>query len=691
MFLVDLIRRAGGVGYDRFFLAAVFVALLVGAPLVPASASAGTCQVDVAAGRIAFQRGDFRSMPDGGWGVSVDGISVMALDGSDRWDVTDPTAPDFDREPEWSPDGRALVFHRYQDGVNSVQLVDVTSGAISFVDVGFSASWSPDGRHLAWVRPGTNGSELVVAPVESTRSGARITSDGSWVVARGAVGGASWSALGTQLAFTVGRPGEDFGDLWAVNIDGSDLRRLTSGLDVEVISPAQPSWSPASDLVAFVVAEPGADGGYYDVPWVVPAAGGPAIRLGGNDHVSWAPHGQLLVTATVSGDADVLLFTPAGQVAAELDVPGISSLTAPEWAADGLHLLAIAQPDDWSEPPDLYRINLLDLTAHRLTTGHEAFPDGLSSISPGVSVRLFGQTRTGTAVALSRETFEHASTIVLARADVYPDALVAGPLAVSLGGPVLLSYTDQLPTEVRAEIARLGPSAAVLMGGPGALSTSIESELRALGVTNLQRLEGNDRFEVAANVAQRIAHGHAFVVEGIHPDPSRGWPDAVAVSGLAATRVDPILLVSRDAIPAATQQALRDNDIAHVTIVGGQAAVSDDVEKQLRALGVTVERIWGQDRYATSTAVADEMFADGSSPRDAIVVTGQNWPDAVTAGSNLASNGMPVLLVPGDTPADTASTDWIEEHVCDLELIHLLGGRAAVTPSVAVHIEQRAS
>lgn len=44
----------------------------------------------------------------------------------------------------------------------------------------------------------------------------------------------------------------------------------------------------------------------------------------------------------------------------------------------------------------------------------------------------------------------------------------------------------------------------------------------------------------------------------IGTDPTRGWADAVAVSGRATTTGRPILLVERDRLPVETRAALQE-------------------------------------------------------------------------------------------------------------------------------------
>lgn len=88
--------------------------------------------------------------------------------------------------------------------------------------------------------------------------------------------------------------------------------------------------------------------------------------------------------------------------------------------------------------------------------------------------RLRGADRIATAIAISQDAHETADTVVLARADQFPDALAGGPLAARLDAPLLLTGRDGLDARVAEEIERLGATGAVLLGGPSALSPAIE-------------------------------------------------------------------------------------------------------------------------------------------------------------------------------------------------------------------------
>lgn len=317
-------------------------------------------------------------------------------------------------------------------------------------------------------------------------------------------------------------------------------------------------------------------------------------------------------------------------------------------------------------------------------------PDVPDEREPAAAVvsRHGGADRVETAVELSRATQpapdeETVTTVVVARADDYADALVAAPLAARLSAPILLTGRDALDPRVAEEVDRLGAERAVVMGGPGAVSERVVGDLAAIGVGDVVRAAGADRFDTAATVARMLGGSQGYLVEGLHPDPDRGWSDAMAVSGLAASQLRPILLTEQGSVPSATADVIADLGIRNLSIVGGSAAVSDDVESTVADTVPYVERLAGETRYDTAAVVAQRSVLNVMDPHRLWVVTGRDWPDALAAGAAAGSEGGIVLLVDGD--ADELSgppRGWHDDRYHPTDRVNLIGGSAAVSAGV---------
>jgi putative cell wall-binding protein len=318
-------------------------------------------------------------------------------------------------------------------------------------------------------------------------------------------------------------------------------------------------------------------------------------------------------------------------------------------------------------------------------------PPEQPDLSEGIR-RLAGLDRIGTAIALSQERVA-ARTVIVVPYATHAEALVAAPLAGLLGAPVLLSSPDRLDDEVADEIRRLGAVNAYVIGRSDQLSAEVERDLTAAGIVGQARLAARSPLALSAEVAAEMqsypefAGGadRVFVALGESDDPSRAWPDALSASALAAQRHAPILLVRTGELPESVAQVLGELDPSLVTVVGGPVAVSDEVVDDVAAAvpGAEVERLAGENRYATSVQVAAEARSGGMDGRTAWIATGLNFPDALAAGPAAARNDAPLLLVDGLTPGASPDTDaWLAGAASTLDGAVLVGGSAAISDPV---------
>lgn len=300
-----------------------------------------------------------------------------------------------------------------------------------------------------------------------------------------------------------------------------------------------------------------------------------------------------------------------------------------------------------------------------------------------------GRERIATSVELALDTYpDGTGTVVIAHAYGYADALAGGPLAAQLDAPVLLSDQSALPQHVADAVEALGATDAVLLGGTAALSDQVKRDLEALEV-EVTRVGGKTRFHTAADIAAIVGGEEVYVTEGWDEDPKRGWPDAVSVSPLASFQQRPILLVTTDELPDATAAAL-DGRIA--TIVGGEAAVSPDVAVAVAdETGDPVGRIAGDTRFRTALAVSRVARDAGMDPATSWIATGEQYPDALTAGPAIAARGGVLMLVAtSGLENSTATADYVHEVNLVLEAFQVVGGEAAVPSEVVDQLRAEA-
>lgn len=307
---------------------------------------------------------------------------------------------------------------------------------------------------------------------------------------------------------------------------------------------------------------------------------------------------------------------------------------------------------------------------------------------------IAGPSRYETAVEASRRAFPDPAavhTVVIATGESWPDALGGAGLAGAVRGPVLLTRRAALPESVRAEIARLAPARAIVLGGEEAVSKDVEGALAALGVGRVERIPGADRYETSAAIAR------VTVAEAAAADPSYArvvyvatgadFPDALAVSPVAAHRARPVLLVRPSAVPTATADALAGLGASSLFIVGGEAVVSREVASKLAATVPDVRRLAGRDRYETAIAVAAHGVAAGLTRANAGIATGVDFADALSGG---AAQGLSapasVLYLTAPARLPEALRAEISAHRASIGRARVFGGIAAVSEPVRVQV-----
>lgn len=289
-----------------------------------------------------------------------------------------------------------------------------------------------------------------------------------------------------------------------------------------------------------------------------------------------------------------------------------------------------------------------------------------------IAFRLAGQNRNETAIAIANEGWNYGSkTVVLTRDDDFPDALTGTPLAYSLNAPILLTNSKTLPPETQSEIADLHAQNVIILGGTGAVSSAIEDQLKQNYYVT--RLSGTDRFETSKAIAEymlqngSVQSGKAVIASGLD------FPDALAVSSLAAHQKIPILLTNPSVLPSSTQQALADLKVTQTIIVGGTGAVSPMIEKQLQS----PVRYGGTDRYETAAFIAQGMGADLNI---LYLATGLNFPDALAGSVLAARTESPIIMVDGNLT--TPVRKYLFGNARGTHEVFMLGGKAVVPDAI---------
>ncbi|WP_010149081.1 cell wall-binding repeat-containing protein [Serinicoccus profundi] len=205
----------------------------------------------------------------------------------------------------------------------------------------------------------------------------------------------------------------------------------------------------------------------------------------------------------------------------------------------------------------------------------------------------------------------------------------------------------------------------------------------------VERVFGKDRYATASEISELYP-----AIDTVYIASGTGFADAMSGSPAAtqgliprmATTPDgdpaPVLLTKNDHLPNATIAALDTLDPSNIVILGGDGAVSEDVEGDLAAWG-DVTRVEGTDRYETSANLA-MMF--GEDVDTVYLASGDDvaYADALAGAARAGSETAPVLLTrPDMVPAATA------EALATLnpDTIVVLGGEGAVSDVVYTQVQ----
>lgn len=186
-------------------------------------------------------------------------------------------------------------------------------------------AWSPDGRSIAYTawRPYMDilVSHIYQGRLESPASGSSDAQN--WLPA--------WSPDGLQLAFTSNRDGQP--ELYAINADGTGLRRLTNhpGIDTS------PTWSPQGHQLAFVSDRTGSPQVY-----VVGADGTGLRRITFESHCdrpTWspAPYNEIAYSSQTGPGHDIKVIDLATNEVRQLTF-GLGTNESPSYSPNGRHV-----------------------------------------------------------------------------------------------------------------------------------------------------------------------------------------------------------------------------------------------------------------------------------------------------------------------------------------------------------------
>lgn len=203
----------------------------------------------------------------------------------------------------------------------------------------------------------------------------------------------------------------------------------------------------------------------------------------------------------------------------------------------------------------------------------------------------------------------------------------------------------------------------------------------------IDRLSGKQRYHTAISISQEAWEDGSLEGEKVVLARGDDFADALAGVPLAYALDSPILLWpstdlnNYEALKEEVEEEIERLGNPEIIILGDKEAISTSDEK---SFGQSV-RLSGKTRVDTAVAIAnylvDEGFATG---KDAVIVNGYDFPDALSIAPYAAREGLPILLTHQDelTEATEEALSGLGEEKIKVESTYVIGGTLAVAEEV---------
>ncbi|MBA4248945.1 MAG: hypothetical protein C0444_11755 [Microbacterium sp.] len=196
------------------------------------------------------------------------------------------------------------------------------------------------------------------------------------------------------------------------------------------------------------------------------------------------------------------------------------------------------------------------------------------------------------------------------------------------------------------------------------------------------RIAGNDRYATSALIsASAFSAGASTVYIASGAD----FPDALSAAALAGAANGPLLLVTRDSVPASILTELRRLAPDRIVVAGGPGVVSEAVLATLRTVTPNVDRVFGTNRFDTARQLALDAYGASGAPI-AFLATGSGFADALAAGPAAASVDAPVLLINGSAAQIDAATLTVLAQLGTTSVV-IVGGTGVVSEGIRFSLE----
>jgi N-acetylmuramoyl-L-alanine amidase len=190
------------------------------------------------------------------------------------------------------------------------------------------------------------------------------------------------------------------------------------------------------------------------------------------------------------------------------------------------------------------------------------------------------------------------------------------------------------------------------------------------------RIQGADRYatSVAASVAGWPTGADAVIVAS-----GEEWPDSLAAAPLSGSLDAPVLLTASGSLVPSVAAEIARLAPERIVLLGGENALSPAVQAAAAAAASietsAVSRIAGANRYQTAALIAEEV---GPGSGAITVVSGEAYPDAVSASAYSAMQRSPILLTRTQSLSGEVAT-FLAAHSDEVTRAVVVGGPVVVS------------